>query len=117
MVSVKSKKSTRTTSNHILEHKKKFEKFHSGNGVRTIMGGIGPVPEGTRKISQFIDSIAYLYILVRMLLKNGYRYVYISRKFAMKHGFIPADAAPGHYGYGGLVKCVLSPDFPENSSV
>lgn len=21
----------------------------------------------------------------------------------MKHGFIPADAAPGHYGYGGLV--------------
>lgn len=42
-----------------------------------------------------------------MLLKNGYRYVYISRKFAMKHGFIPADAAPGHYGYGGLVKYVL----------
>ena len=39
-----------------------------------------------------------------MLLKNGYRYVYISRKFAMRHGFIPADAAPGHYGYGGLVK-------------
>jgi hypothetical protein len=41
--------------------------------------------------------------LVRMLLKSGYRHVYISRKFAMKHGFIPADAAPGHYGYGGLV--------------
>ena len=40
---------------------------------------------------------------VRMLLKSGYRHVYISRKFAMKHGFIPADAAPGHYGYGGLV--------------
>lgn len=38
-----------------------------------------------------------------MLLKSGYRHVYISRKFAMKHGFIPADAAPGHYGYGGLV--------------
>lgn len=38
-----------------------------------------------------------------MLLKNGYRHVYISRKFALKHGFIPADAAPGHYGYGGLV--------------
>lgn len=38
-----------------------------------------------------------------MLLKAGYRHVYISRKFAMKHGFIPADAAPGHYGYGGLV--------------
>lgn len=38
-----------------------------------------------------------------MLLKSGYRHVYISRKFAAKHGFIPADAAPGHYGYGGLV--------------
>lgn len=40
---------------------------------------------------------------VRMLLKMGYRHVYMSRKFALKHGFIPADAAPGHYGYGGLV--------------
>lgn len=38
-----------------------------------------------------------------MLLKSGHRHVYISRKFALKHGFIPADAAPGHYGYGGLV--------------
>jgi len=38
-----------------------------------------------------------------MLLKSGYRHVYISRKFAAKHGFIPPDAAPGHYGYGGLV--------------
>lgn len=38
-----------------------------------------------------------------MLLKAGYRHVYISRKFATNHGFIPADAAPGHYGYGGLV--------------
>lgn len=41
--------------------------------------------------------------VVRMLLKSGYRHVYLSRKFALKHGFIPADAAPGHYGYGGLV--------------
>jgi len=38
-----------------------------------------------------------------MLLKAGYRHVYISRKFAVKHGFIPPDAAPGNYGYGGLV--------------
>jgi hypothetical protein len=38
-----------------------------------------------------------------MLLKSGYRHVYISRKFALKHGFIPADAAPGHHGYSGLV--------------
>lgn len=43
-----------------------------------------------------------------MLLKNGYRHVYISRSFAKEHGFIPEDAAPGLYGYGGLVKCVFS---------
>ncbi|KAF8552517.1 hypothetical protein OG21DRAFT_1415950 [Imleria badia] len=66
-------------------HRKEFEKFHSENGVRTVMGTIGPVEN------------------VRMLLKSGHRHVYISRKFALKHGFIPADAAPGHYGYGGLV--------------
>jgi len=67
------------------KYKKEFDKFHSENGVRTVMGSIGPVHN------------------VRMLLKSGYRHVYISRKFAMKHGFIPSDAAPGHYGYGGLV--------------
>lgn len=44
-----------------------------------------------------------------MLLKSGYRHVYISRKFAIKHGFIPLDAAPGNYGYGGLVNIGLWP--------
>jgi len=38
-----------------------------------------------------------------MLLKSGHRHVYISRRFALRHGFIPPDAAPGHYGYSGLV--------------
>jgi len=89
-VSVKSGKSKRTTKttkskDEVPKFKHDFEKFHSENGVRTVMGSIGPVNN------------------VRMLLKNGYRHVYISRKFALKHGFIPADAAPGHYGYGGLV--------------
>ncbi|KAF9061919.1 hypothetical protein BDP27DRAFT_1234384 [Rhodocollybia butyracea] len=65
--------------------KQKFNKFHSENGVRTVMGSIGPVQN------------------VRMLLKAGYRHVYISRKFALENGFIPADTAPGHYGYTGLV--------------
>ncbi|KAJ2920466.1 hypothetical protein H1R20_g16628, partial [Candolleomyces eurysporus] len=27
----------------------------------------------------------------------------MSRKFAVKHGFVPQDAVPGSYGYGGLV--------------
>ncbi|KAF7975819.1 hypothetical protein HWV62_8363 [Athelia sp. TMB] len=67
------------------KYKTDFEKFHSENGVRTVMGSIGPVHN------------------VRMLLKAGYRHVYISRKFALKHGFIPHDAAPGNYGYSGLV--------------
>lgn len=43
-----------------------------------------------------------------MLLRSGYRHVYISRKFAIQNGFIPSDAAPGHYGYGGLVKYASS---------
>ncbi|KAG6820639.1 hypothetical protein H0H93_013838 [Arthromyces matolae] len=95
--STRSKKSTRKDgSRHtssimnddddgIPKHKKDFEKFHGENGVRTVMGSIGPVHN------------------VRMLLRAGHRHVYISRKFAIKHGFIPKDAAPGHYGYGGLV--------------
>lgn len=83
----KSKRTTKTVNSkdEVPKFRQEFEKFHSENGVRTVLGGIGPVNN------------------VRMLLKNGYRHVYISRKFALKHGFIPADAAPGHYGYGGLV--------------
>jgi hypothetical protein len=44
-----------------------------------------------------------------MLLKNGYRHVYISRKFAIKHGFIPKNATPGYYGYSGLVNIGVWP--------
>ena len=72
--------------------RKAFDKFHSENGVRTVTGSIGPVGN------------------VRMLLKNGHRHVYMSRKFAVKHGFVPKDASLGYYGYGGLVKYThLSP--------
>ncbi|EMD38462.1 hypothetical protein CERSUDRAFT_113629 [Gelatoporia subvermispora B] len=83
-------KTRRTTKkrqqiNDVPKFKEEFEKFHSENGVRTIQGSVGPVNN------------------VRMLLRTGYRHVYISRKFAIQHGFIPTDAAPGHYGYGGLV--------------
>ncbi|THH11855.1 hypothetical protein EW145_g403 [Phellinidium pouzarii] len=90
--SVRSSKSRRSVhsgqteeDDGILQHKKAFMKFHNENGVRTVLGSIGPVKD------------------VRMLLKSGYRHVYISRAFAKKHGFIPADAKPGLYGYGGLV--------------
>ncbi|OBZ69081.1 hypothetical protein A0H81_10747 [Grifola frondosa] len=67
------------------KYKQDFEKFQSENGVRTVLGSIGPINN------------------VRMLLRNGYRHIYMSRKFAIQNGFIPRDAAPGHYGYGGLV--------------
>jgi len=76
---------TSLDTNGIPKHKKEFIDFHNANGVRTIIGSIGLVKD------------------VRMLLKKGYRHVYISRSFAKKHGFIPKDAAPGLYGYGGLV--------------
>ncbi|KAF5330664.1 hypothetical protein D9619_005360 [Psilocybe cf. subviscida] len=86
------KKSVRSSRAHeededdgVPRFKKQFDRFHAENGVRTVFGTIGPVHD------------------VRMLLKTGYRHVYISRKFAIKHGFIPRDAAPGNYGYGGLV--------------
>jgi hypothetical protein len=82
----RSKRSDIAADDGVPQHKKDFLKFHSGNGVRTVTGKVGP-----------IDG-------VRMLLKTGYRHVYMSRTFAMKHAFIPRDASPGHYGYGGLVK-------------
>lgn len=87
----------------MLKHKKEFEAFHTSNGVRTITGSIGPVQNGKLLLNCLLFAI-HCHVPVRMLLKTGYRYVYISRKFAMRHGFIPQDAAPGHYGYSGLVK-------------
>ena len=88
--STRSKKTTKTNEGDEKEpsFRKAFDKFHSENGVRTVTGSIGPVGN------------------VRMLLKNGYRHVYMSRKFAVKHGFVPKDASLGYYGYGGLVKYV-----------
>lgn len=84
--STRSKKTTKVEKDTGPAFRKAFDKFHSENGVRTVTGSIGPVGN------------------VRMLLKNGYRHVYMSRKFAVKHGFVPKDASLGYYGYGGLVK-------------
>lgn len=93
--SARTEKSTRSRKTKTGEEgekkpafRKAFDKFHSENGVRTLTGSIGPVGN------------------VRMLLKNGYRHVYMSRKFAVKHGFVPKDASLGYYGYSGLIKYV-----------
>ena len=46
---------------------------------------------------------------VEMLLKKGYRHVYMSRNFARKYNLVPPDLMPGLHGYGGLVKYVDAP--------
>lgn len=45
--SAKSKKPVAPAAKEEPKHKKEFEKFHSENGVRTVMGSIGPVQNGT----------------------------------------------------------------------
>lgn len=82
-MSVKSKKTTHTQNSN-LSHKIAFEEFHSQRGVRLLRGSLGPVNN------------------VPMMLKSGYRHVYVSRSFALDHGFIPADTTPGTYGYNGI---------------
>ena len=44
-----------------------------------------------------------------MLLKSGYRHVYMSRNFALEHKFVPPNAAPGYHGYSGLVSLGIWP--------
>ena len=113
--SKKGKNANDSEDDGIPKFKKEFERFHSENGVRTVMGSIGPVQNGPLRFESMSRSrpltlfLSFFSHTVRMLLKSGYRHVYISRKFAIKHGFIPLDAAPGNYGYGGLVNIGLWP--------
>ncbi|PWN42821.1 hypothetical protein IE81DRAFT_322960 [Ceraceosorus guamensis] len=65
-------------------HKIAFQEFHSKLGVRLLKGSLGPVQD------------------VPMMLKSGYRHVYVSRSFALNHGFIPKDTTPGTYGFNGI---------------
>lgn len=86
--SVQTGKSTRKTA-HIAasttpSHKIAFQEFHSQLGVRLLKGSLGPVHD------------------VPMMLKSGYRHVYVSRSFALNHGFIPKDTTPGTYGFNGI---------------
>lgn len=85
--SVRTKRTTQSQVSQAqssLQHKVAFEEFHSSRGVRLLRGSLGPVNN------------------VPMMLKNGYRHVYVSRSFALDHGFIPADTQPGTYGYNGI---------------
>lgn len=81
---VRTKKTTRTTTSTTPSHKIAFEEFHAQRGVRLLKGSLGPVSN------------------VPMMLKEGYRHVYVSRSFALDHGFIPRDTTPGTYGYNGI---------------
>lgn len=80
----KSKKTTQTSGGESLSHKIAFQEFHSQLGVRLLKGSLGPVHD------------------VPMMLKSGYRHVYVSRSFALNHGFIPKDTTPGTYGFNGI---------------
>lgn len=87
--SKKSTKSTKTLEERaaaagVPVHKLAFEDFHNTLGVRTFIGSIGPIEN------------------VRMMMKEGHRHCYMAREFALQHGFIPKDAAPGFYGFSGI---------------
>lgn len=87
--SVRSGRSKKTTGTAVsnaetLSHKIAFQEFHSQLGVRLLKGSLGPVQD------------------VPMMLKSGYRHVYVSRSFALNHGFIPKDTTPGTYGFNGI---------------
>jgi hypothetical protein len=88
-----------------LTHKKEWEEFHETRGVRTIMGQIGPVQnvrmlmkageclvlpdlaraggEG-RNVADELPSSFLCHFSI-----EGYKHVYLSRKFAVANGFIP----------------------------
>ncbi|GAA5914997.1 uncharacterized protein JCM6883_001792 [Sporobolomyces salmoneus] len=84
-------KRTKSLAPTVPEHKIKFEEFHNQLGVRTFIGSIGPVEN------------------VRMMMKSGHRACYMSRAFAQQHNFIPADAAPGFYGFSGITNLGVWP--------
>ncbi|OXC67850.1 hypothetical protein AYX13_03531 [Cryptococcus neoformans] len=67
--------------------RREWHEFHGNNGVRTVIGKVGDVPN------------------VRMLLKSGHRQIYLSRQFAIKHGFLPKKfgAANGGFAYAGIL--------------
>ncbi|KAK8844552.1 hypothetical protein IAR55_006399 [Kwoniella newhampshirensis] len=65
-------------------HKRMWEEFHNNNGVRTVIGKVGKVEN------------------VRMLLKSGYRHVYVSRDFAVKNKLVQKNFGMGSFGYTGL---------------
>ncbi|KAK4685688.1 hypothetical protein P7C73_g4457, partial [Tremellales sp. Uapishka_1] len=65
-------------------HKRAWLEFQNNQGVRTVMGKVGNVDN------------------VRMLLKAGYRHVYVSRSFAIANKLVPAKYHMGGSGYAGL---------------
>jgi len=101
--------------------KKQFSEFHAQNGVRTVFGTIGPVSNGeswvfmqrersksaTSRRASFaeLSKSPHMHAAclmctaplslnsVRMLLKTGYRHVYMSRTFAAANRFSASSSA------------------------
>ncbi|WVQ76934.1 hypothetical protein IAR50_006613 [Cryptococcus sp. DSM 104548] len=63
--------------------RREWEEFHANNGVRTVMGKVGEISG------------------VRMLLKAGYRHVYVSRDFAIRNKLVPKKFGTTG-GYAGI---------------
>ncbi|KAJ8295702.1 hypothetical protein OF846_001064 [Rhodotorula toruloides] len=114
---------TKSLAPSVPEHKIKFEEFHNQLGVRTFIGSIGPV-ENVRMMVRPLSfshklpspqraplplpkklsppSLPSRSLTLAGQMKSGHRHCYMSRTFALQHSFIPADAAPGFYGFGGI---------------
>jgi len=78
-----------TEEEKIPKYKRDFLKFHGENGNRVVIGKFGPVPK------------------VEMLLKKGYRHVYMSRHFAKRHGLVPPEVVPGWVSQGFECACFV----------
>jgi hypothetical protein len=80
-------------------HKRRWKAFHEGRGVRTVVGDIAGAKEGELEsnltpVQVRAPADTWYPFAVRMLLKAGYRYVYVSRPFAMSKGLIPKTVRP-----------------------
>lgn len=69
----------------VPKYKRDFMRFHGDNGVRVVVGTFGPVKG------------------VEMLLKKGYRHVYMSRHFARRNGLVPNEVMPGWVSFISLI--------------
>ena len=62
--------------------------FQGRQGVRTVMGRVGNVANSAWTWTFAVAYVGLMAGAVRMLLKPGYRHVYVSRSFAVKNNLV-----------------------------